>query len=107
MDLLEVLRDAMPRAQNARGLGFACLGAVAGFAEARARADDSRLGTRDIEGRLKSALGRDVRSLQRSELQSRIATRTQEDFRTGRTVCVDGWMLAHTEVLLYAALAVA
>ena len=106
-DLLEELRIAMPRANDARGLGLACVGVVPGITKGPARTAGSRLGALDIEGRLTSALGADVRSLQRSELRSRIANRTREDFRCGRTVCVEGWILAQTETLLYAALAVA
>jgi acyl CoA:acetate/3-ketoacid CoA transferase alpha subunit len=48
-----------------------------------------------------------VRPLQRGELRSRIAARTREDFRSGRTVCVEGWILARTEALIYAVLVVA
>ncbi len=105
--LLSRLRTSLPRAREARRLGLACRSVVWGSsADARHAAVVGRP-VREIEALLVTALGEDAASLDSRALASRIARRTQDDFRAGRTVGVEGWVLAHTEVLVYGAVSAA
>lgn len=101
--LLSRLRTSIPRAREARRLGHACRRVVWGSSAGARHAEDVGRRVREVEAVLAMALGEDAVSLDSRALASRIARRTKDDFRAGRTVRVEGWVLAHTEVLVYGA----
>jgi hypothetical protein len=86
------LRRIVPDAASARTIARAWLGSDPGAAD-RAM----------LEARLLDALALDrggLAALGEAALRARASLRVRADFAAGRTVSLDGWILARTEVLL-------
>lgn len=73
---------------------------------------DVRDGAADAAALVDEFVGSDVGfrarldSMTQRELRKYVRERVKEDFLAGRTSSVDGWVLSHTELLLYALAAV-
>lgn len=99
------LTEALPHAQHAFLLGGAArLASAAPTTQPPSQTSaETRIET-STERLLLDALGSDVPRLSGRALQTRVLDRTRADFRYGRVLFVEGWLLARTEAQLFAIL---